>query len=667
MRGVPPAISSARTRLRAGLEGRGRPLSSTSWAAKANASRRRRSTSKGHRRLTASGMANGTIPLVETKLHAPRRRGVVAAAAAARPPRSPEADPALTLVSAAAGFGKTTLVAEWFADGPATAWLSLDRRDNDPTLFWTYVVAALQAVSPDAGAAARRASTPLSRRSMPSSPRCSTTCRPSPTTSCWCSTTTTSSSRRTIHESMAFLLEHLPPQVHLVIASRADPPLPLARLRARGELLEVRAADLRFTADEAAAYLNDAMGLTLDADGRRGARRPHRGMDRRAAARRPLDAGPRRHRRVHRRASPATTASSSTTSSGRCSTARATRCGRFLLETSILEPAHRAALRCRHRPDAAAGRCSSSSSGPTSSSSRSTTGAAGTATTTSSPTCSGPACWTSTPRWSRELHRRASDWYEAHGDRAEAIGHAMAGEHFERAAQLIELAAPPDAAGTARRPRSGGGSKHCPARSSATGPVLTIRLVGRTDGDRRPQPGSSRCSSWWSRRWQPSAAADPIVFDDEEFARLPAQLAMYRAALALLAGDFDGNDRPRHPGARSGRAHRPPPPRRGARAARASPTGPPATSKRRSAATPKPSRSFIAAEYLPDMLGCSLALADIQIAPGPARRRDADLRVRAPMDGGAPRAAGRGRHARRAERGAHRAQRPRRRRPPPRR
>ena len=70
---------------------------------------------------------------------------------------------------------------------------------------------------------------------------------------------------RDVHDGMAFLLEHLPPQLHLVIASRADPPLPLARLRARGELVEIRAADLRFTPDEAAAYLNEVMGLDLTA------------------------------------------------------------------------------------------------------------------------------------------------------------------------------------------------------------------------------------------------------------------------------------------------------------------------------------------------------------------------------------------------------------------
>ena len=100
---------------------------------------------------------------------------------------------------------------------------------------------------------------------------------------------------------MAFLLEHLPPQVHLVIASRADPALPLARLRARGELVEIRAADLRFTAEEAAAFLNEAMGLDLDRGGRRRAGGAHRGLDRRAPARRALDAGPGRRRRLHRR------------------------------------------------------------------------------------------------------------------------------------------------------------------------------------------------------------------------------------------------------------------------------------------------------------------------------------------------------------------------------
>ena len=87
--------------------------------------------------------------------------------------------------------------------------------------------------------------------------------------------------------------------MHLVIASRADPPLPLARLRARGELVEIRAADLRFTPDEAAAYFNDVMALDLAADRARHPRRADRRLDRRAPAGGALDAGTRQRRGVH--------------------------------------------------------------------------------------------------------------------------------------------------------------------------------------------------------------------------------------------------------------------------------------------------------------------------------------------------------------------------------
>ena len=174
-------------------------------------------------------MPEPSVPLLETKLHAPRRRGVVA-----RPRLRDRLDrrdqPALTLVSAAAGFGKTTLVAEWFADGPATAWLSLDRRDNDPARFWTYVVAALRSAAPDAGATAR-----------------SLLEAPQPSIDAVVATLLNDLhavahdvvlvlddyhviESAEIHETVAFLLEHLPPHVHLVIASRADPPLPLATL-----------------------------------------------------------------------------------------------------------------------------------------------------------------------------------------------------------------------------------------------------------------------------------------------------------------------------------------------------------------------------------------------------------------------------------------------------
>ncbi len=176
----------------------------------------------------------------------------------------------LTLISAPAGFGKTTLLAEWLTARPSAgtslAWLSLDRDDNHSQTYWTYVIAALRTAAPEVGTSALA----LLDASQP--PTIQTTL------------TTLVNDVETVdgeiilvlddyhvidapevHEGMAFLLDHLPQRLHLVIVTRADPALPLARLRARGELVETRAADLRFTADEAAAYLNGVMGLHLTA------------------------------------------------------------------------------------------------------------------------------------------------------------------------------------------------------------------------------------------------------------------------------------------------------------------------------------------------------------------------------------------------------------------
>ena len=218
------------------------------------------------------------------------------------------------------------------------------------------------------------------------------------------------------------------------------------------------------------------------------------------------------------------------------------------------------------------------------------------------------------PELVAELHRRASDWYEANGDRAEAI----APRHGRRALRTGR------GAHRAGRPRDAPAppGSHAPAlaRSAARRglprPAGAHHHAGRAPGwPPATPPASSRCSSWWSRRWNRSAPP-PIVFDHDEFARLPAQLAVYRAALALLAGDIDGTiahatrvldlvEPTDH--LRRGSAHR-------AAGTRALDHRRPRA--RRSAATPKPSRSLIAADHLPDMLGCSLALADIQIAQG---------------------------------------------------
>lgn len=175
--------------------------------------------------------------------------------------------PGIILVSAPAGFGKTTLVSDWLqqiqSQTPA-AWLSLDEEDNDPARFFTYLVAALDRRLPDGG------SDILALLQSPQPPPLKTTLTMLINQ---LSTETAQPfvlvlddyhliSHSEIHEALAFLLDHLPPSMHLVIASRADPPLPLARWRARSHLIEIREADLRFTPAEAADFLQ-TMGLEL--------------------------------------------------------------------------------------------------------------------------------------------------------------------------------------------------------------------------------------------------------------------------------------------------------------------------------------------------------------------------------------------------------------------
>lgn len=182
----------------------------------------------------------------------------------------------LTLVSAAAGFGKTTLVSGWVADcGLPVAWLSLDEGENDPARFMAYLVAALQTVAPQVGAGALAA---LQLPQPPSSEAILTSLLND--ISALPNDPSSGSGQRfllvlddyhaidapPVDQAIMFLLDHLPPQMHLVIATREDPPIPLARLRARGQLTELRAADLRFTPAEAAEFLNQVMGLNLSAD-----------------------------------------------------------------------------------------------------------------------------------------------------------------------------------------------------------------------------------------------------------------------------------------------------------------------------------------------------------------------------------------------------------------
>jgi LuxR family transcriptional regulator, maltose regulon positive regulatory protein len=205
--------------------------------------------------------------LLATKLHVPRlqpgfvgRARLVAALEAGLAAR-------LVVICAPAGAGKTALLADWARTGRRpVAWLSLDEADNDPARFWRHTVAALGRVRP-----------PIAERVAP------LLGLPAPPSFDGLVTAVINElaaqadeeevllvlddyhliDAQPVHTSLTFLLEHLPPGLHLVLASRIDPPLPLARLRAGRQLAELRAQDLRFTADEAAALLREAVGADL--------------------------------------------------------------------------------------------------------------------------------------------------------------------------------------------------------------------------------------------------------------------------------------------------------------------------------------------------------------------------------------------------------------------
>jgi LuxR family maltose regulon positive regulatory protein len=173
----------------------------------------------------------------------------------------------LTLISAPAGFGKTTLLSAWIPQSQrCVAWVSLDEGDNDPTRFWSYFISAVQMLDSQLGQNALRLLESPQRFPFDLI-----------LTSLLNDLTAFHQElvvvlddyhvieNPAIHEVLTFLLDHLPLQVHLIMTTRVDPPLPLARLRARGQLIELGVADLRFTSAEVTKFLNEVMGLPLTA------------------------------------------------------------------------------------------------------------------------------------------------------------------------------------------------------------------------------------------------------------------------------------------------------------------------------------------------------------------------------------------------------------------
>ena len=227
-----------------------------------------------------------SYPLLQTKFYLPAARPTLVRRSHLFERLEAGGNRPITLVSAPAGFGKTTLVSEWISDfrfasteeasqhpkskiQNRVAWLSLDEDDNEPVRFLTYLIAALQTCLPAIGESA------LALLSAPQAPPAKLIL-----TQLINDLGTRTVSRSTgplvlvlddyhlitspaIHEALIFFIDHLPATLHLVISSRVDPPLPLARWRVRNQIREIRAADLRFLPEEADAFLNQAMGLAL--------------------------------------------------------------------------------------------------------------------------------------------------------------------------------------------------------------------------------------------------------------------------------------------------------------------------------------------------------------------------------------------------------------------
>ncbi|WP_211237872.1 tetratricopeptide repeat protein [Cohnella panacarvi] len=450
----------------------------------------------------------------------------------------------LTLVSASAGFGKTTLIGDWIAGcGRPAAWLSLDKGDNDANRFLVHFVAALQTIEDSFGRSSVNA---LQSQQPPSTETILTMLlneiSAHPHKFVFVLDDYHQIDAEWLGDSIAFLLDHLPAQMHLVIATRENPQLPLGRLRARGHLSELREADLRFTPGEAAAFLDQAMGLSLTADetnaletrtegwiaGLQLAALSMKGHKDIPSFIREF-AGDNRYIMDYLVEEVLQRQSESIRS--------------FLLRTSILDRLHGPLC------DAVAGQ---------------EEGNARLELLERGNFFVVPL--DDKRRWYRYhhlfaevlhmhlkadhpdqvamLHLRASVWYEQNGMAADAIRHSLAAEDYVRTADLVEQAIP-----SLRRNRDEiamlGWIQALPVELIRFRPVLCVWYAGALLAGGRLEAVEDRLRD--AERWllaladqngrQQALSAGMIVLDEEEFRRLPGLITVYRAGLALVLGN----------------------------------------------------------------------------------------------------------------------------------
>ncbi|HEX5847866.1 MAG TPA: LuxR C-terminal-related transcriptional regulator [Rubrobacter sp.] len=485
-------------------------------------------------------------PILATKLYVPRPQPEIVSRSRLVERLYEGLHSRLTLICAPAGFGKTTVLGEFLGAIPwPAAWLSLDEEDSDPARFLAYLVAALRTIAVDIGEDA------LGVLESPQPPT---------------ETVLTALLNEidaidedfvlvlddyhvidagAVDDALSFVVEHLPLRMHLVISTREDPRLPLARLRAGGQLTELRAADLRFTTDEAAEFLGGAMGLDLSAGdvlaletrtegwiaGLQLAALSLRGREDVPGFIRAF-AGDNRYivdylvEEVLQR--------------------QPEHIRSFLLETSIL--------------DRLSGPLCDAVTGQEGGSARLEFLERGNLFVVP---LDDRRLWyryhhlfaqvlfarllaEETDRVAA-LHRRASGWYERNGLSADAIRHALAAEDFERAAELVELAD-----SEMRRGRQEGTLlawlEAIPDELIRSRPVLSVGYAGVLLSTGKVEGVEDRLRD--AERWldtmadvrdRPDALSTRMVVADEnEYRRLPGSIAMYRAGLALALGDVSG-------------------------------------------------------------------------------------------------------------------------------
>ena len=487
-------------------------------------------------------------PLLATKIRPPGGRPNAVTRSRLTTRLADSSHTRLTLVSAPAGFGKTTLLLQWIGERAATeslavAWVSLDERDNEPSTFWRYVITSLKSsVSDDEsfGSAALDAVEGTRLDAELSATLLLNELAALPEQVFVVLDDYHVIENREIHDSMTYFIEHLPSNAHVVMTTRSDPPLPLARLRARGDVTEVRSADLRFTEPEVSGYLAGPMNLTLPpADITLLAERTEgwaaalqlaglslQGRDDPSAAVAEF-AGNDRYvvdylvEEVLERQSP--------------------KVRDFLLETSILE---------RLSGDL----CDAVTAG---SDSRAMLADLERSNLFVIPldasrdwyryhhlfadmlrTSLRERC----PGRSAVLDQRAARWFATHGDPADAVRHALAAEDIEYAADLMEQGFP-----AMRRDRREAELarwvRAIPDDVVRTRPVLAIEFAGALAQVSDFESVDARLDDV-EHALRPDGGDWPIepppglrVVDLDEFRALPASVAMYRAALCLKDGD----------------------------------------------------------------------------------------------------------------------------------